>query len=456
MRTLPSRLVARPWLLAFVPINAATSGFGVALPLLILLPLGGTWSEVAFAATLFNAVLILASIGWGFVCDRYPSRRNLLLLNFAGFAAIYAALARADTVAVVIALYAVVGALAPAGATASNLLVLERFTAADRPAAYASLQEMSMIGSIAGLLGGYVWLVAGAPLGPLFYLLSVLALVSVVAVALGVRDGPRTARQSAVARHPESLVARLHPTAFRIVVPFFPLAPRWAPGAVRRLRRWIREEVHAELPLILVASVLFNFAANLFNISYVPYLNQSIGLSAAAIFLVNLSNNTAQALSFPASGTMSQRLGADALVQRASYLRSLGYLGVALFTFAPAAVAIGFGVNVIAFALLGLAIAFFTTASSMILFRALEGRDAGRLLGFSSALGGAAAVGGAIASGILSVIGSYQLVFLVAGACVLVSLPLWSAAQVAHIRRTSAALAARSGRPERAPAAQTD
>jgi hypothetical protein len=30
LRTWPTRLLARPWLAAFVPINAATSGFGVA------------------------------------------------------------------------------------------------------------------------------------------------------------------------------------------------------------------------------------------------------------------------------------------------------------------------------------------------------------------------------------------------------------------------------------------
>src|SRR5579863_10438328 len=98
LRTWPRRLVARPWLLAFVPINAATSGFGVALPLLILTSLHDSWTEVAVAASLFNAAVIGASFFWGYVSDHYPSRRNLLLLNFLGFAVLYALLARVESI----------------------------------------------------------------------------------------------------------------------------------------------------------------------------------------------------------------------------------------------------------------------------------------------------------------------------------------------------------------------
>ena len=95
----------------------------------------------------------------------------------------------------------------------------------------------------------------------------------------------------------------------------------------------------------------------------------------------------------------------------------------------------GFGSNVIAYAVLGAAIAFYSTASSMILFRALDGRDAGTLLGLNSALGGIAAVGGAVVSGILALFGSFGLTFFVAAAALLASVPLWAAAHVAWVKR---------------------
>ncbi|HYK92686.1 MAG TPA: MFS transporter, partial [Thermoplasmata archaeon] len=273
----------------------------------------------------------------------------------------------------------------------------------------------------------------------------------------GIRERGPTLPVAAVARHEESLTARLHQTAFRIVVPFFPVRPRLTADAWRKFRRWFRAEMHHELPLILLASVLFNLSANLFNISYVPYLADGVGLGASTIFLVNFANSFAQSLSFPPSGTLTSRVGADRVVQQASYVRSLGYLGVVGFTFVPFAATAAFGANALAFAVLGAAIAFYTTSSSMILFRALEGRDAGRLLGLSSALGGMAAVAGAVLSGVLSFIGSYRLTFLVAAGALIVSLPLWSAAQVANARRRfRESPAAARAHAERAPPAETD
>lgn len=438
VHTWPTRLLARPWLLAFVPINAATSGFGVALPLLILIPLAGSWSDVAIAASLYNGAVIFASMFWGWVSDRYPTRRRLLLLNFVGFAVVYVALAEAVSLPELFVLYTLVGVLAPAGTSASNLLILERFPERERPVAYASFQEMSIIGSMVGLLVGFFWLLADRPLQPLFLVLAGLAAVSVVAVWLGVRDGPTPQTTAAVARHPESLISRLHAIGLRSFVPYFPHRPELTRHGWARFRRWFREEMHHELPLILLAMLLFNLASNLFNISYVPYLEQGIGLSASAIFLVNFANNFAQGLSFPASGTFTTRFGADRVVQQSSYVRSLGYLAVAGFTFVPFTIAAAYGANLVAFAALGASIAFYSTASSIILFRALQGRDAGTLLGVNSALGGAAAVGGAILSGVLSVFGSYRLTFLVAAGALLVSLPLWSAAEVASARRRHA------------------
>ena len=458
VRTWPTRLLTRPWLLAFVPINAATSGFGVALPLLILISLHGAWVDVAIAATLFNGAVILASMLWGYLADRYPGRRPLLVLNFAGFAVLYVVIALSPSLPVVFLLYTIVGLIAPAGATASNLLILEKFRTDERANAFASFQEMSILGGMAGLLGGYFWLLSGRPLGPLLFLLAGLAAASVAAIWFGIREPGRRLSTAHVARHPESLVSRLRHTPAHVIFPFFPTRPTFSKAGLHRLRVWAREELHHELPLIFAAGFLFNLSANLFNISYTPYL-YSVGLATSTIFLVNFANNLAQSGSFPPSGPLTSRLGADRLVQRSTYVRSLGYLAVAGFTFAPLAAGPAAWLNAVAFGVLGGAIAFFSTASSMILFRALEGRDAGSLLGVNSALGGVAAVGGAALAGVLSVSGSYRLTFLVAAGALLVSIPLWTAAHVAYGRRRAldpGASGIRADVGPAAPAAKTD
>jgi MFS family permease len=435
LRTWPRRLIARPWLLGFVPINAATSGFGVVLPLLILIVLRGTWTDVAIAATLFNSAVILSSVAWGHLSDRYPLRRLFLVINFGGFALLYLGLGLVHSLVALFAIYTVIGFLAPAGASASNLLILEKFTERERASAFASFQEMSMIGSVLGLLLGYFWTLADDALLSMLYLLAALAGASAVAIWFGVKDPAQSLTTAQVAHHPESLFSRIRVSAsFRIAIPFFPRRPSLAPGSLRRFRTWAREEFHHELPLLFFASFLFSLSANLYNITYTPYL-VSVGLAASSIFLVNFSNNFVQTLVFPLSGGLATRFGADRLVQWATYVRALGYLGTAGFTFYVVARGGAFEENLVVFGVLGGAIAIYTTASALMLFRGLEGRDAGRLLGVNSALGGVAAVTGAGLSAVLAEFGSYRLVFLVAAGSLLVSLPLWSAASVAFVRR---------------------
>ncbi len=64
-------ILARPWLLAFLPINAATAAFGLSLQLLIL-GAHGSVIQWALAATVFNGALIVSSIIWGYLADKYP------------------------------------------------------------------------------------------------------------------------------------------------------------------------------------------------------------------------------------------------------------------------------------------------------------------------------------------------------------------------------------------------
>src|SRR5580658_477554 len=209
LRTWPRRLLARPWLLGFVPINAATSGFGVVLPLLILFVLHGSWADVAVAATLFNTAVILSSVAWGHLSDRYPLRRLFLVINFGGYGLLYLTLAEVHSLFALYAIYAVIGLIAPAGASASNLLILEKFTERERANAYASFQEMSIIGSVLGLLIGYFWTLANDALLSLLYVLAGLAAASAVAIWYGVTDPRRSLPTSAVAKHPESLLSRI-------------------------------------------------------------------------------------------------------------------------------------------------------------------------------------------------------------------------------------------------------
>ena len=428
-------ILARPWLVAFLPVNAATAAFSLSLQLFIL-GAHGSVIEWALAATVFNGALIVSSLVWGYLSDRYPLRRRFLLINYFGFAAIYSALYFLTSFGELVILYTIVGILTPAGVSASNLLILEQFSEGERPTAYASFQEISILGSIGGGLVGFFWLEGHEVLRPILFVLAAFSLASAAIVWLGVRDPERSIPGPRTSRDPSGLLSRLrHTVALRSTVPFIPPFPQFQPGIVHRAWRRIREEARQELPLIFAASLLFNLSSNLFNVSYTFYL-AAVGVSFAGIFLVNVSNNVAQSIFYPLSGSLSKRGGADRLVRTSSLLRAVGYLIVVVFTFDRYfGGVLAFASNVVVYAILGGAIALYSTASSLVLFRTLHAREAGSLLGLNSALGGVAAIGGAFLSGVLSYYGSYRLTFLVAAVGLLASLPMWAAADAAYIRR---------------------
>ncbi|MDE1822180.1 MAG: MFS transporter [Euryarchaeota archaeon] len=438
-------VVARPWLLVFLPANAAAAGFSVALPLLILLPLHGDVLEVALAVTLYNVAIIPASLLWGVACDRLGVRAPLLLLNYVAFAGVFLVLARWPSLPVLLVVYTAYGFIAPSSAAASNLLILERFPASERPSAFASFSELSTLGNVAGILLGFLLLLR-APNSGLFdilYVSSAISLVSAVGVALFVRDAPVLHRRAQLARHADSLVARLH-----LRFPYFPHPP--SRGFFRRAAKWLETEATHEVPLMLAGGFFFGLGSGLFNTSYTPYL-ASIAVPAAGIFLVNLSNNGFQAALLPFTARACEGERAGGVVQAASWGRVVGYLGafsLALLPLSFLASGSELGANLLVYGLIGVTFAFYSTASSLLLFRSLEGRNAGSLLGANSALGGLAAVLGSAGSGVVSHLLGFAATFLLGAVCVGCAVPAWVLALRAYLRRRNGA--GRTGTPQSA------
>ncbi len=412
--------------MVFIPINAASAGFSVILPLLILITLRGNILEVALAQTLYNSALIPAAMVWGFVADRFQTRAPLLVLNYAAFGVVFLLLGSYPSFGALLVIYTVYGFVAPSSAAASNLLILERFPAGSRASAFASFSELSVVGNILGLLAGFFWLLghgSGGTVVSFLYVTAALAFLSAVGVAVFIRDPVHRLSRETIVRIPESLAVRL-----RHNIPFF-LFRRPRVSWVRRSAQWLRREATHEVPLILLAGFLFSTATNLFNTSYIPYL-QEARLTAASIFLVNLANNVGQAIVLPLTAGACQGNRMERVVVRATWTRTAGYVavaGLAVFPILITRLARGdvLGTNLVAYGVLGVGAAFYGTASSLLLFRSLGRRNPGSLLGANSALGGLAAVLGAAASGVLSFRFGYGMTFGTSATVMAVSVPVW-------------------------------
>lgn len=424
--TRTSAILSRPWLTVFLPVNAALSGFTVILPILILFTYHADVVAVALAQTLYNISLIPAAMLWGRICDRMQRRRPLLALNYLSLTVIFALVATVHGLNELLLLYAAFGWIAPSGAAASNLLIMERFELHERPTAYASFSEMNVIGGTVGILAGYVWVEHFSGNLPSFlYLAASLAALSAVLLFVLVPERITRMERTTIARHRESLDSRL-----RTLYPFFLELPTWTYW--RKAAHWMRTEATHDVPLILVASFLFNFAANLFNTSYTPFL-EFLGLGAGGIFLVNLANNAAQTVALPFSASASEGRKAETSVVSSSWLRASGYAGVLVFaTLIPLGLLSAHTnhndyllVNVGFYALLGLAVAFYSTSSSLLLFRSLEGRSIGSYLGANSALGGLAAVLGSGLSGVITSHFGFAFTFGLSVVAMVAAVPVW-------------------------------
>ena len=68
------------WFYSQLPVDVATGPVGTLIQLYIL-ELHGTVIDVGLAITLYNAVSIPAAVIWGYVTDRFQSRKTILVLS---------------------------------------------------------------------------------------------------------------------------------------------------------------------------------------------------------------------------------------------------------------------------------------------------------------------------------------------------------------------------------------
>jgi MFS family permease len=418
-----SPILAKRWLLLFLPVNASLAGFTVILPLLVLFTYHADIIAVSLAMTFYSLFLIPGAVIWGHVCDRTGSRVPLLLLNYVGVAAIFLSMTFVRGLNELLVFYSLFGLIAPASAAPSNLLVMEHFSPSDRPAAFASFSEVSMVGSVIGVLVGFVWVTTASDnLLGFLYLTALMALISAVMLIFMVPERREHLNRTNIAHQPESLVSRLHRYPF-FLHPHLPTM-----NGFERAGRWFREEATHEVPLILAAAFLFNFSTNMFNTSYTPYM-ETMGLGASGIFLVNLANNGCQMFCLPFTARASEGVGAERSVIISTWARVSGYVGVMVMALFPLTLwwsheAI-LGANLAMYGLLGVAVAFYGTASSLLLFRSLEGRNKGTYIGFNSALGGLAAVVGSAISGLVTYKLGYAPTFALSMVFMALAVPVW-------------------------------
>jgi len=177
-------------------------GFGllsIFLPLYVLQidPKSGLFYFGIMAATALFAA-IPASFFWGYVCDKTRHYKRYILLAFLASTILLFSFTRTTSLALLTGLYAMMAIFHVAHEPPKNVLISELYSHQDWERTFASYEGFTEIGSLIGLLLGF--LMSNYGLGPTntLYLCSGLNLVALVLSAIFIVDPPMVFERSLV------------------------------------------------------------------------------------------------------------------------------------------------------------------------------------------------------------------------------------------------------------------
>jgi MFS family permease len=399
------------WFYSQLPSDVATGPVATLITLYIL-ELHGTVIDVGLAVTLFNAVSIPAAILWGYVTDRFQTRKTIIVLSSVAVAANLLLLPLARSVSGAALLYALFSLLSSAAATPANLLIMETQRKSRWASAFAKFSMIASVGTTLGLVLGAVWSTFFA-ISLLVLPLAASSIASAVLSMLMIKDPAMTFEEEFIVLQKRSLQQRL------LAIPLvFLRLPNFVD--FKSVFKGLRSALTRQLPLLYLSIFAFYVASGLFNTSFVPSL-RAAGLSASEVFIVSVLGMVAQIAAFSFAGPFVERRDLRKSAVAGLVMRMGAYLGIGLLAgFAAGDSYLG-GVLILYMIAGGLAFAIYYTSSNTMIFNTLGARNQGSRLGVYSALVGVATMVGSFTSGYVSFYSGFLATFVLAAVCLGVS-----------------------------------
>lgn len=348
------------WFYSFIP-NKIGIGATINLPpIFIIEVLGGNVANVGIASALTSAATVPAATVWGWLSDRYATRKLYLIIGFLGFSIPTILSAFCTDVWQYYLTAILLGVWSVAGTPVSSTLIMDTVRKDDWDVTFGRFNAISGWGVVAGRIVGLAIIAYGISMfgnevtqRGLWVIAGGLSLVSVLwawrTIPVLNMPKPRPARFSA----PE-VVAH---TGFTVVerVRFLPQSfyhlPHWKPrerlgGALRsmqsnlgRFPSRMRHSVREGAALIRNPLVAYYFASFfLFTMSVMAYTpfpvwqRQDLLNSSATVFLVGMINSIASASSYRWVGRMIKRRGSLRVQMATIALRIVVFGGFALIS----------------------------------------------------------------------------------------------------------------------------
>ncbi len=427
------------WFYSMLP-NKVGVGATINLPPIFLTEvLGGNVAVVGIASALTSAATVPAAALWGWLSDRYSTRRTYLMIGYLGFAIPMILTGLTTNVWQYIALAMLLGAWSVAGTPASSTLIMDTLPRVDWDETFGRFNAISGWGIVVGRMVGLLCIAFGIAMfgnvetqRALWIVGGALSLISVVWAYFVVPQPhvtkPRQPPEVKAAKHLPHAAAPIarsrgqsgslyhSPTSTPHV--FTGEALRRAP--VRLVKRGSTALRDPLIAYYFTSFVMFTMSV----MAYTPFAvwqRQVLGNSTATVFLVGMVNSIASALSYRWVGRLIKRYGSMRVQMVTNSARIITFGGFAIIGLlgitGPQSVALLLILNAISgIGWAGIAVAGNTTVAHLAP-RGAEGAAVGTYTSFVSA----GSIVGAFVSGFLVMATGFNFVFALGAAGVAVT-----------------------------------
>lgn len=406
---------SKKWIWYVLPSNVTAQGLSTVIPLYVIF-LGGGIAEVAIISAIQNGALVMGSIFWGKVIDRFHARRQILLLSFMVVFLCSLWIYFTSSIAVLYGIAPILGFFMVARNPITQLLVMESVKKNLWSWLFARTSVISTFGMlIAMAIGTIVSIYFGVR--PYFL---ICAASSCVAMILGtaVKGSTFHLERSSIAHSIQGLRYAISHHHF-----VFPKIPERYD--FKHVITIFTGKISNEIGIFYLCIFFFNLGSNMYFTAWTPFLVHHY-FSNSAVFLNYMIQTVTMLLVFFVAPKIISKMGEERATLVAFVPRVLAVVIPGLFV--PLMIGnVGFALAIISSCLMVIGFSIFSTSTSVIFFKSIPQGFEGKYLGVNSAVTGIGVFTGSIVTGELTKSFGYTVLFLSASAALVCSLVLFQA-----------------------------
>lgn len=396
-----------------LPTQITSQGLSTVIPLYVIF-LGGNIGEVAIISALQNGAVVIGSLTWGKIIDRFHAKRSILFIS--SFFVLLCSLGMyfTNSIYTLYGLVIILGFFMVAKSPVTQLLVME------------SVQKnlwswLFARTSIIGTLGMLVAMAIGT-FGSFYFDLKpyflICAASSGVAIVLST-----TVKGQIIHLERTSIAHSLYGLRYLISNYHFIFPKNLEAYDFRHITAIFKGRISHEIGIFYLATFFFYFGSNIYFTAWTPFL-KNLKYSDSEVFLNYFIQIATMLVIFFIAPKIISKLGEERSTILAYIPRILAVMIPAISSIFMVGT-LGFPMTIASACLMVIAFSIFSTSSSVIFFKSIPQGFEGKYLGVNSAVTGVGIFVGSLVTGELTKFSGYSTMFIVASGILVVSLVLF-------------------------------